>query len=108
MNSRRYSNLMRKAATVAAIFLLLGQSIAAAHIHRFSARRELSASGASSVNDSACPICAAHLNSSATAPLVPALDAPTIATQLIPKALDQPPSSNFLQHRFGRAPPLSL
>jgi hypothetical protein len=42
MIPRRNPNLMRQVATLAAIFLLLGQTLAAAHFHRTSAQRELS------------------------------------------------------------------
>jgi len=108
MNSRRYSNLIRKAATVAAIFLLLGQTIAAAHFHWTLAHHELSSRDTATVADSLCPICAAHLNNSATAPTVPALDGPTIADQLAPRALHSAPHSTFVRNCFGRAPPPSV
>jgi len=105
MSSRRYSNLMRKAATLTALIVLLGQTIAAAHFHPSSTQRAFSASGVSGVADSACPICAAHLHSTATAPIVPALDAPAIAERTVPCALETGPLSTFVRNRFGRAPP---
>jgi len=108
MDSRRYSNLMRNAAKLAAILLLLVQTLAGAHFHRTSAQWELSSSGAASVADSSCPICAAHLNASATGPAVPAPDAPTIADQLAPRTLDSAPHSTFVRNCFGRAPPRSV
>jgi hypothetical protein len=108
MRSRRNPNLMRQVAGLAAIFLLLGQTLAAAHFHRTSAQRELSAGGAAGIADSACPICAAHLNTSAPAPVVPTLDAPTIADKLVPHLMHRAPSSTFLQSCFGRAPPARI
>ena len=107
MRPRRNRNLMRRVATLAAILLLLGQTLATAHFHRSSAQWELSAGGTAGVADSSCPICAAHLNTSAPAPVVPALDAPTIADKLVPRLMHHAPSSTFLQSCFGRAPPAS-
>jgi hypothetical protein len=108
MRSRRNPNLMRQVAGLAAIFLLLAQTLAAAHFHRTSAQRELSAGDAAGVADSSCPICAAHLNTSAPAPAVPALNAPTIADKLVPHLMQLAPRSTFLQSCFGRAPPASV
>jgi hypothetical protein len=108
MSSRRNSNLMRTVATMAAMLLLLVQTLAGAHFHRSSAQHELSSSDTASVADSSCPICAAHLNASATAPAVPAPDAPSIADKIVPHLAHPAPLSSFRQKCFGRAPPASI
>ena len=77
MNSCRHPNFMRRAATLAAIILLLGQAIAAAHNHWNSAQRQFSENSASGIADGSCAICAAHFHSPAAAAVVPVLRAPT-------------------------------
>lgn len=108
MKSRRHIMMMRKVATIAAIILLLGQTIAAAHFHRISAQQEFSASSVGGIVDSSCAICAAHFHSPAASAVVPALDAPTVLESIIPFAVQTGPLSTFAQHRFGRAPPASI
>jgi len=100
--------MMRKVATIAAIFLLLGQTIAAAHFHPDSSRLELSSSGAGSIADSSCAICAAQLHSPAASAVVPALNAPTVLEDLVVVAVSNGPLSVYLGHCFGRAPPASV
>ena len=99
--------MMRKVATIAAIFLLLGQTIAAAHFHPASSRQELS-TGAASIADSSCAICAAQLHSPAASAVVPALNAPTVLEDLVVVAVSNGPLSVYLGHCFGRAPPASV
>jgi hypothetical protein len=100
--------MMRKVATIAAIILLLGQSIAAAHFHRTSAQQEVSVSGSAGIADSSCALCAAHFHSPATAAVVPVLDAPAVRESIVTCAVHRGPLSTFIQNRFGRAPPASL
>jgi hypothetical protein len=107
MNSRPYPNLMRRIATVAAIILLLGQAIAAAHFHRTS-QREFSADGVAGIADSSCPICAAHFHSPAASAGVPTLDAPTMVERIVIRAARAGTLSTFTRSRFGRAPPRSV
>ena len=108
MNSRRHINLMRRVATIAAIILLMGQTIAAAHSHRTSAQHEFSASSAAGIADSSCAICAAHFHSPAASAVVPALDAPTVRENLVARAVFAGPLSVYVGHCFGRAPPASV
>jgi len=108
MNSRRYPNLMRRIATIAAIILLLGQAIAASHFHWNSAHRQLSSNGVASIADISCPICAAHFHSSAVAAVIPALKAPTMVEFIVADTLLPAPPLTFIANRFGRAPPASI
>jgi len=108
VNSRRYPNLMRRAATIAAIILALGQAIAAAHFHRLSAQQELSANGVAGIADSSCAICAAHFHSPAASAVVPALNAPATVRSIVICAVHTGPLSTFIRNRFGRAPPASV
>jgi hypothetical protein len=107
MNFRRHMPLMRKVATIAAIILLLGQAIAATHVHPGSSQREFSASGIGGIG-SACAICAAHLHSSAASAVAPALEAPTLRENLITAAVCTGPLFGCILHCFGRAPPASV
>ena len=108
MNFRRHIEMMRRVATIAAIILLLGQTIAAAHFHPASSQQELSSSAAAGIADSSCAICAAHCHSPAAAAVVPALDASTILENIVPRAVHAGPLSTFVQNRFCRAPPASI
>jgi hypothetical protein len=100
----RYPNLMRRVATVAAIILLLGEAIAAAHFHRASVNQELSAG----TTDSSCAICVAHLHSPAVSAIAPAFDVPRLLQYLVTLTALSRPSSIYPGHRFGRAPPASV
>jgi hypothetical protein len=100
--------MMRRLATIAAIILLIGQSIAAAHFHRTSAQQEFSSSGAAGIADSSCAICAAHFHSPAASAVVPALNAPTALESMVLCAVQAGPVSTFAQHHFSRAPPASV
>jgi hypothetical protein len=108
MNSRRHTNLMRKIATIAAIILLLGQTIVAAHVHRATFSQELAAGGGSGIADSSCGICAAQLHSPAVSAVVPALDAPTLLASTVSYAVQNGPISTFVEYRYGRSPPASI
>ena len=100
--------MMRKIATLAAIIVLLGQTIAAAHVHRNSSSQEFSAGSVGGVADSSCAICAAHFHSPAVSAVVPALDAPTLLDSIVSFAVQAGPISTLVEYRFGRAPPASL
>ena len=100
--------MMRRIATVAAIILLLGQTIAAAHVHRTSSSQEFSAGSVGGIADSSCAICAAHFHSPCVSAVVPALDAPTLLESSVSYAVQSGPISTFVEHRFGRAPPASI
>jgi hypothetical protein len=108
MNSRRHIEMMRKVATIAAIILLLGQTIAAAHFHRISPRQEFSSGGVPGIADSSCAICAAHFHSPAASAVVPALNAPTVLESQVVRAVFGGPLSVYAGHCFGRAPPASV
>jgi len=108
VKSSRHKNLIRRIASITAIVLLIGQTIAAAHSHRISTQHELSSSGAVGIADSSCAICAAHFHSPAASTVVPVLDAPTILENLILRAVQAGPLSTFSLDRFGRAPPASV
>lgn len=108
MNSRRHPNLMRQAATIAAIILLLGQAIAAAHVHWNLAQRQFSENSATGIADGSCAICAAHFHSPATAAVIPALKAPTTVEFVVAAAQLSAPPSTRIANRFGRAPPASV
>jgi len=106
MNPRRDIEMMRKVATIAAIILLLGQTIAAAHFHPASSRLELT--GTASIADSSCAICAAQLHSPAASAVAPTLNAPTVVENLVARAVPSGPLSAYIGHCFGRAPPESV
>ena len=108
MNPRRHIGLTRRVATIAAIILLLGQTIAAAHFHRTSAQQEFSATSAASIADSSCAICAAHFHSPAASVVVPALNAPTVLEDSVVIAVSGEPLSLYFGYCFGRAPPASV
>jgi len=108
MTSRRHMDRLRRVATIAAIILLLGQMIAAVHVHRASSQQEFAASGAAAVADSSCALCAAQLHSPATAAVIPALHAPTVLKDLIVPAVSSGPLSVYVGYCFGRAPPASV
>ncbi len=99
--------MVRKIATVAAVILLLGQTIAAAHFHPLSTQHEV-VPGAVGIADGSCAICAAHLHSAAALAIAPALDAPTIPERVPPRTVYAGPLSTFARSRFGRAPPASI
>jgi hypothetical protein len=110
MNPRRQTNratMMRRVAAIAAIILLLGQTIAAAHCHPVSRQPELSSSGAG-LSDSSCAICAAQLHSPAAAAVAPALDKPAARENPVACAVFSGPLSVYIGHCFGRAPPASI
>jgi hypothetical protein len=100
--------MMRRVATIAAIILLLGQSIAAAHFHPGSSQQGLSSPAAVSIADSSCAFCAAHFHSPVLSAVVPALDAPTVIEKLIARAVVGGLLSVSVSHCFGRAPPVSF
>jgi hypothetical protein len=104
----RDKSFPRNVALVAAMVLLLGQTVAAAHFHRVSTQQEFSQSAAAGLADGACPVCLAHFHSPAIFAVVPALDAPTIARDSVPRAMTSAPLSAYIVHRFGRAPPASI
>jgi len=106
MNPRRHM-MIRKAATIAAIILLIGQTIAAAHFHRISSQQEFSASVAAGAADSSCAICAAHFHSPAASAVIPALDAPTVFENSVALAVFGGPLTAYIGRGFGRAPPAS-
>src|SRR5260221_8359912 len=99
--------MTRRIATIAAIILLLGQTIAAAHVHRSSSSQEFSPRSVSGIADSSCAICAAHFHSPGISAVVPALDAPTLLDSIVSYAVQTGPISTFVEYRFGRAPPAS-
>jgi hypothetical protein len=99
--------MMRKIAIIAAIILLLGQTIAAAHFHHSSFQQEFSAGSATAIADGSCAICAAHFHSPAASAIVPALEAPTILEDAVARAVFGGPLSPYVGHGFGRAPPAS-
>jgi hypothetical protein len=104
----RDNYLLRKVAIVAAVVLLLGQTLAAAHFHRVSTEQEFSQSAVAGIADGGCAVCLAHFHSPAIFAVVPALNAPATATDSVPRAI---PSASFsvpIVHRFGRAPPVSI
>src|SRR5262245_10364840 len=107
MSPRRHILMMRKVVTIAAIILLLGQTIAAAHVHRTSSQQELSSSAVSGIAESSCAICAAHFHSPAVSAVVPALDSPTIVESIVTGTIQAAPPSTFVERRYGRAPPAS-
>jgi hypothetical protein len=107
MKFPRHKNLMRRVAAIAAIILLLGQTIASAHFHRASAQPEFSATSAAGIADSSCAICAAHFHSPAASAVAPALDAPTVLEDLVVVAVSSGPLAVSFGHCFGRAPPAS-
>jgi hypothetical protein len=98
---------LRRVAVVAAIVLLLGQTIAAAHFHRISRQQELAASNVG-FGDTSCAICAAHLHSAAVSAIVPALDAPKLLEKSVVFAVSIEPLCAYVGHCFGRAPPASV
>jgi hypothetical protein len=104
----RNKSLFRRVATIAAIILLLGQTIAASHFHRVSTQHEFSASSAAGIDGSSCAICAAQLHSPAASAVVPTLDAPKLLEASVVVAVSLEPLSEYLCHCFGRAPPASL
>lgn len=109
MNFRRHIRKMtRTVATIAAIILLLGQTIAAAHFHPVLSQQGLSSSEAVGIADSSCAICAAHFHSPVLSAVVPALDAPTVIEKLVARAVFGGPLSVYVGHCFGRAPPASI
>jgi hypothetical protein len=109
MKSRRHIHqMMRNVATIAAIILLIGQTIAAAHFHRSSAQPEFSASAVAGIADSSCASCAAHFHSPAASTVAPALNAPTVLENLVARAVAIEPLSTYVDHCFGRAPPASV
>jgi hypothetical protein len=108
MNPRRHIEMTRRIATIAAIILLLGQTIAAAHFHPVSSQQGLSSSEAVGIADSSCAICAAHFHSPVLAAVVPALDAPTVVEKLVGCTVVDGPRFVYLGHCFGRAPPASI
>jgi hypothetical protein len=103
----RDTSFRRKIAIVAAIFLLIGQTIAAAHFHRLSAQQEFSAS-ANGIADSGCAVCLFHFHTPGISAAAPVLSAPTLLQHLFSFAVFSGPLSAFVRHRFGRAPPASL
>jgi hypothetical protein len=108
MKSRRHTSLMRRAATFAAIILLIGQAIAAAHFHRASVNQEISAGASAGTTDSACAICVAHLHSPGVSGIAPAIDVPSLLEKLVTLTVLSRPSLIYAGHRFGRAPPASV
>src|SRR3984957_18831990 len=78
---------LKKIAIVAAMVLLLGQTLAAAHFHRFSTLPEFSQSAVSSIADGGCAVCVAHFHSPAIFAVVPALNAPLTARDSVPRAI---------------------
>jgi len=105
--NHRNKYFLRNIAMVAAMVLLLGQTLAAAHFHRVSTEQEFSESAASGIADG-CAVCVAHFHSPAIFAVVPALNAPLTARDSVPRAIPSAPVSACVVHRFGRAPPASL
>jgi hypothetical protein len=108
-SGRPRSWITRKVSLIAAaIILLLGQTIAAAHFHPTSSQRQLSSTRGAGIADSSCAICAAHFHSPATAAVIPAFATPTIGEDIVLRAVHAGPRSTFVGHLFGRAPPASV
>jgi hypothetical protein len=108
MNTRRYPEILRRSAIIAAIVLLMGQAIAAAHFHRVAGHQEFSSGATTAIADSACAICAAQLHSPAAHAIVPAFDAPKPLHQSVVLAVATEPLCAYVGHCFGRAPPVSV
>ncbi len=109
MDCRRHPNLMRRAATIAALILLLSQAIAAAHVHWNLAQRQFSENSATGIADGSCAICAAHFHSPGNrAAVIPALKAPTTVEFVVAAAQLSAPPSTRIANRFGQAPPASF
>jgi hypothetical protein len=96
---------MRQVATLAAIILLLGQTIAAAHFHPVSSQREFSAGGTAGIADGSCAICSAQLHSSFATAVAPALNASTVQQNLVALMVPSGPPLVYIGPCFGRAPP---
>jgi hypothetical protein len=110
MNPRRHidpARMMRRVAAIAAIILLLGQTIATAHFHSVSRQQELTSSAAG-LADSSCAICAAQLHSPAAAAVVPALDEPAGREHFVVAVVINGPLRVYVGNCFGRAPPASI
>jgi hypothetical protein len=107
---RKHRNkyFLRKVAIVAAVVLLLGQTLAAAHFHRVSTQPEFSQSAVSGIADGGCAVCVAHFHSPAIFAVVPALNAPVTARDSARRAIHSAPLSVRIVLRFGRAPPASV
>jgi len=105
MKHHRPVEMMRKVAVIAAVLLLVGQTIAAAHFHSVSSQQEFAASTAG-IADSSCAICAAQLHSPAASAVAPALDAPSALESLLAPAVFGGPLTSYAGDRFGRAPPV--
>jgi hypothetical protein len=99
---------LRKIALAAAILLLLGQTIAAAHFHRLPGHQEFSSTATNAIADASCAICAAHLHSPAVSAVALALGAPKLILESLVPAVPIEPLSAYLGHCFGRAPPGSF
>ena len=108
MITRRYPQILRRSAIIAAIVLLLGQAIAAAHFHRVAAQPEFSSTTTSAIADASCAICAAQLHSPIVAAVALALDAPKLVLEPLASAVPIEPLSAYIGPCFGRAPPASL
>ncbi|HXN87515.1 MAG TPA: hypothetical protein VN867_15690 [Candidatus Binataceae bacterium] len=104
----RDKSFLRNVALVAAIMLVLGQTLAAAHFHRVSTGPEFSQSAVAGIADGGCAVCVAHFHSPAVFAVVPALNAPVTARDLAPRAIRSASLSARVVHRFGRAPPASI
>jgi hypothetical protein len=110
MNPRHHINharMMRRVASMAAVILLLGQMIAAAHFHLASRQQALASSGAG-LADSSCAICAAQLHSPAAAAVAPALDALAVRENPVVSVVLGGPLTVYIGNCFGRAPPASI
>jgi hypothetical protein len=106
---QRQSTLpLRKIALAAAILLLLGQTIAAAHFHRLPGHQEFCSTATNAIADASCAICAAQLHSPAAHAIVPAFDAPKLLHQSVVLAVATEPLCAYVGHCFGRAPPVSV
>jgi hypothetical protein len=105
MKSRGHIQTTRKLAMLAAIILLLGQTIATAHFHPVSRQPRVSSSTAAGIADTSCAICSAQLHSSSAPAVAPALDAPTVQQNLVALTVPSGPPSVYIGNCFGRAPP---
>jgi hypothetical protein len=108
MKFRRNNNFRGRIAPIAAILLLIAQTIAVAHSHRMSAQQEFASSVAASIADGSCAICAAQIHSPAASSALPAPNAPTVPESVVPIAFQTVPFSTLIPKLFGRAPPATV
>jgi len=101
------SRRARKLAAVAAILLLLAQSLSVAHYHPLPIQSKISASLAAG-DDGVCSLCLFHFHSPTVSASSLSLTIPAAMRKVRPLAGAIELRRGFDSHLFGRAPPASV